>query len=244
MMSKSASALAWTIALSLDLCAAQDFQRSYELSPGGQILIANISGKISVKGYKGNAIEITAIKRGSQAESIEIVDRSFGNRIDIHARFPRFATSGASVDFEVQVPSSVAFNFSRIRSFNGNVEVADVRGRIMAESVRGNVEIKNVSGLVNASSMSGNVNAGLEQVVGKSNMNFSSISGNISVSAPANLGALVDMSSASGILRTDFPIEIQERRYGPGRSARGRLGSGQVMLRITSVSGNVSLLQK
>ena len=75
-------------------------------------------------------------------------------------------------------------------------------------------------------------------------MNFTSISGNINVTAAAGLGAFVDMSSATGMLKTDFPIEIQERRYGPGRSARGRVGSGQQLLRMASVSGNVNLVQK
>jgi DUF4097 and DUF4098 domain-containing protein YvlB len=78
----------------------------------------------------------------------------------------------------------------------------------------------------------------------RNNMSFSSISGNIDISAPSNLDALVEMSSASGILKTDFPLEIQESRYGPGRSARGRLGKGKQILHIRSVTGRVSLIQK
>jgi DUF4097 and DUF4098 domain-containing protein YvlB len=72
-------------------------------------------------------------------------------------------------------------------------------------------------------------------------MKFSSVSGNVAVRAPASLDADIEMSSVSGSLKTDFPIEIQERRYGPGRSARGRLGGGASNLRITSVSGRISL---
>ncbi len=75
-------------------------------------------------------------------------------------------------------------------------------------------------------------------------MTFRSISGNVEVSAPSNLDALVDMSTASGMLKTDFPIDVQERRYGPGREARGRLGSGKQILWINSQSGRVSLIQK
>jgi hypothetical protein len=51
------------------------------------------------------------------------------------------------------------------------------------------------------------------------------------------------MSTISGGLKTDFPIEVTEPRYGPGRSAKGRIGSGARNLHIRSVSGRVSLLK-
>jgi hypothetical protein len=233
-----------TIVFSLQSGVAQDFRRTYEIGAGGQISIFNNLGDIHVKGFKGTTIEIVAIRKGPNREAIEIVDRSFGNRIELFPRYPQFPTGDTTVDFEVQVPAATGFNFGRLRSFNGNVEVSDVRGRVVAESVRGRVEIKNVSGLVSASSMSGNVSAEIDQIQGNCNMNFTSISGNIRVVASPDLSALVDMSSASGMLKTDFPIEIQERRYGPGRSARGRVGSGKQILRMASVSGSVDLVQK
>jgi hypothetical protein len=72
------------------------------------------------------------------------------------------------------------------------------------------------------------------------------VSGNVTVRAPADLNAYIDMSTVSGSLRTDFPIEVMERRYGPGQSARGRVGpqgSDGINLRIRSVSGRISLVK-
>ena len=238
------SLVSTALAFSLQLGMAQDFQKSYVLPPGGQILIGNILGDIKVEGYKGDAIEIVARKKGPDQDQVEIRDRSFRDRIDLQSVYPYPGIGTASVDFEVRVPTSIPYNFSRISSFSGKVEVSNVIGRLRAESVRGDVEIKGVSGLVSASSHSGNVRVEVDQAQGRNNMKFSSISGDVSVRAPAGLDALVDMSSISGLLKTDFPIEIQERRYGPGRSARGRLGAGTQMLFMTSVSGIVSLNQK
>jgi hypothetical protein len=230
--------------LSLQLGSAQDFRKSYTISAGGQVIIGNVLGNIKITGYAGDSIEVLAFKKGDHPESIEITDNSLGNRIELHARYPQSQVNSGSVDFEVRVPRLVGINFSRISSFSGNVEVTDVSGRIRAESVRGNVEVKDVQGLVSATSMSGNVTADLGKSREPGNMRFSSISGDVSVKAPANLDALIDMSSASGLLKTDFPIEVQERRYGPGRTGRGRLGSGRQILRMTTVSGNVNLTQK
>jgi DUF4097 and DUF4098 domain-containing protein YvlB len=92
--------------------------------------------------------------------------------------------------------------------------------------VSGNVDVKDVSGLVSASAVSGNVTVEIRSLEGAGDMKFAAVSGNVTVKAPANLDADIEMSSVSGSLKTDFPIEVQERRYGPGRSAR--LGETEV----------------
>jgi len=232
------------LALTLRLGLAQDFHKSYFISAGGQIVIGNSLGNIKVAGYKGDGIEVLGFKRGTERDTIEIADNSSGDRIELFPKYPNNRSGGSIVDFEVRVPIEKAFNFSRLFSYAGDVEVSNVNGRIWVRSVKGKVTVKDVSGLVFASSLSGDVSAEIDQVQGRNDMRFSSISGNIKVLAPAKLDALIEMSSSTGLLRTDFPIEIQERRYGPGRMARGRLGSGTQILHITSVSGSVNLLQK
>jgi len=74
-------------------------------------------------------------------------------------------------------------------------------------------------------------------------MTFSTASGDVSVKLPGNLDAEIEISSISGSIHTDFPIEIQEQDHGPGSHARGRLGSGATHLSLSSASGDVSLLR-
>jgi hypothetical protein len=61
------------------------------------------------------------------------------------------------------------------------------------------------------------------------------------VRLPLNIDADVEMSSASGEVKTNFPLAVETEHYGPGQRARGRLGSGSRRLHISSASGNVSL---
>jgi hypothetical protein len=49
------------------------------------------------------------------------------------------------------------------------------------------------------------------------------------------------MSTVSGDIETNFPIEVKQDRYGSGSRAEGQLGSGARTLKISSASGNVSL---
>ena len=97
------------------------------------------------------------------------------------------------------------------------------------------------SGAVDAKSTSGNVKVDLARVDGTSPLEFSSVSGNVVVRVPSGVGADVEMSTLSGSLHTDFPINVEERKYGPGKSAKGRVGDGARVVKMTSVSGNLNL---
>jgi hypothetical protein len=221
----------------------QDFQKTYDIPPGGVIRIRNVSGDVKIIGSNETKVVVTAIKEGRDRDLLQIEDRSEGDRIDLQPRYPQVRNCNASVTFEVRVPQATSYNFDRISSVSGKVDVRNVTGQIRAESVSGAVGVTDVSGLVSASSVSGDVSVQITRLQGAGDMRFSSISGDVTVRAPANLDGDVEMSTMSGSLRTDFPIEVQERRYGPGRSARGRLGSGARNLRITTVSGRVSLIR-
>jgi DUF4097 and DUF4098 domain-containing protein YvlB len=219
---------------------AQDFQRTYKIAPDGSIRIVTVSGDVRVQGYDGSEVVAEGFRVGRDRDRVEILDRSAADHVDLGVHYQE-GNGDASINFLVKVPRSVSYNFDDIRSVSGSVHLSDVTGHVRARSVSGSVEIKNVTGIVSAESTSGNVDVVLRQIEGTGDMRFSSISGNVAVKAPANLNAVVAMSTLSGTLTTDFPIDIQERRYAPGRSARGRLGTGACGIRITSVSGRVSL---
>ena len=240
---------------------AQDFQRSYQLSPGGQISIRTVSGNVDVIGYEGNAVTVTGIKEGRDRDRVEIEDRSGGNRIDVGVHYPERCNCDASVRFEVRVPRAMNFQCDsissvsgsvrvenvtgtlRARSVSGEVTVSNVNGRVDASAVSGDVEVGNVAGTVSAKSTSGDVKVEITRLEGGDGMEFASTSGNVSVRVPENLDASVEMSVLSGSLKTDFPLQIEKPEYGPGQKAHGQLGSGSRRLKLSSVSGNVSLVR-
>ncbi len=232
-----------TSALFYGTAQAQDFQRSYRIAAEGSVRVITISGTIRVQGYDGAEVVVEGSKRGRDRDNVEIMDRSTQDHVNVGVRYPEGRGGNASVDFVVRVPRGVRFNFSDISTVSGDVYLSDVVGNIRARSVSGSVEVTNVTGIVSADSVSGNVNVYLKKVEGEGDMRFNSVSGNVTVRAPANLSGYVDMKSTIGALTTEFPIEIQEHRYAPGRSARGRLGTGTCSILISSVSGRVSLLK-
>jgi DUF4097 and DUF4098 domain-containing protein YvlB len=303
MLQKSVIGLVLILAAGIQLKAEQDFERSYDFAPFREILIDNRLGDFKVTGYDGKEIKISASKRGSDKDSVEIVEKSFGHRIHISPEYPKFKKIETSVHFEVKVPNSmnlvplkvIAKTQSRnikvptpkqpvlfklvmksksggieitdincfleahsesgdievkdsrgileARSGSGDIDIVDYKGDLRAHSYRGNIKLVNVDGHVDARSQSGDMKAEIKQAQSNNQWKFSSISGDITVTAPKDLSAIVEMSS-SGNLKSDFALDRSKRRYGEN-TAHGRLGSGGMrMIVMSSVSGSVSLMKE
>lgn len=221
--------------------SAQDFQKTYRIGAGGQVRIGNVSGDVIVTGYDGDSIVVTGTKKGRDRDMIEIEDRSGTANVDVGVRYPKNCNCDASIRFEVQVPRSVKYDFDHIASVSGDVRVTGVTGRLNASAVSGDVHITDVSGSVSASAVSGDVQVEINRLDGSDDMKFNTVSGDVSVMLPGSLDADVDMSSFSGSIKTDFAIEVRSERYGSRNSARAKLGEGSRRLKMSSVSGDLSL---
>ncbi|MBP1595174.1 MAG: hypothetical protein H6Q05_551 [Acidobacteria bacterium] len=227
------------------LASAQDLHRSYNIGAGSYIRVQNISGDIRVIGVAGTTVAVDAVVVGPDRQMISIEDLSTNNGIELRVKYPQTGNTNASVNFEVRVPSMVDYNFDRVNSVSGSVEVTGVRGRLKINSVSGEVTAKEITGTVNANSVSGDVMVELAHLEGTGDMKFNSVSGDVIVIAPAALGADIEMSTLSGALETNFPLQIEEKEFGPGRSARGTVGAGGgYSLRLSTISGKVSLTGK
>jgi hypothetical protein len=239
----------------------QDYTRTFQLETDASININNVSGHIVVTGYDGTAIVVSGRKTGRDQELVQIDDRSTANRVDVRVKYPEQCNCDASVDFDVKVPRGIRYTYESISTVSGHVSVTDVTGDLRARSVSGEVRVKSVRGATNASSVSGrvavddavgsvnakstsgSVNVVITQLQGVEAMDFSSVSGGVEVKMPANLDASVEMSVMSGGIKTDFPLNIEEKGHGLGKRATGTVGAGNRRLKLSSVSGSVSLLR-
>lgn len=256
-----AAAAAFVTLASFTAALGQDFNRSYRLATGGTIGVRNVSGDVEVTGYDGDQVVIQGFKEGRDRDVIEVEDLSGANNVDIRVKYPRDCHNcNASIRFVVQVPRSARYTLNPISSASGNIKltgvngdikvstasgdvlVSGVAGSVQASTASGEMSVREVAGTVSASTASGNVEVEIARLEGAENMKFSSASGDVNVRLPSSLDADVSMSTASGQIKTNFPLEVKESKYGSGSRAQGRLGSGARTLRISTASGNVSLM--
>jgi DUF4097 and DUF4098 domain-containing protein YvlB len=239
--------------------AAQDFQKSYPLGPGGSIRIENVSGNVNVTGHDGSAVTVAVFKEGRDTSVVEVEDLSTGNRVHLRAKYQENCRNcNASLRFEVRVPRS-GVNIDKISTASGDISASDLAGHVELNTASGDITLRNVSGEINvatasgqlkvtnatgtvsAASASGDVEVEIARLEGAGDLRFSSASGNVHVRLPSNLDARVSLATSSGNIDTDFPLEVKKQEYGPGATARGQLGSGARSLRIATASGDVSL---
>ncbi|HEY6329290.1 MAG TPA: DUF4097 family beta strand repeat-containing protein [Blastocatellia bacterium] len=221
---------------------ARDFQRSYRVPAGGSIRIRNVSGDINITGYDGSTVNVSATIDGSTRNMVRIEDDSSGRGVDIAVRYPNnYGNCDASVRFQIEVPRSISFDFDDLGSVSGDITISDVAGRFHVSTVSGYVHAAGVSGSISAKSVSGDVQAELVDVRGSDDMRFTTVSGNVTFSVPASAAAVVEMTSLSGSLSTDFPLHIQSERFTSRKSCSGQIGSGGRHLHVSTVSGSICL---
>lgn len=224
--------------------SAQDFQKSYSLEPGGRVTVTNMSGNVTIEGYDGSSIVVTATKTGEDVDRVTIEDRSGPGSVEIGVKYPRNCNCNASVDFVVRVPQRTEYRFEKITSMSGDVSIKNVTGAIEATAMSGDVRVGNITGTVAVTSMSGDVDVDIDRLEGAGDLAFTSMSGNVDVRLPSNADLDVSIRTVSGSIHSDFPIEIQTKKYGPGQTATARLGSASRTLRIKSMSGDVRFMRK
>ncbi len=244
--------------LSVSTVWGQDFYQTYALVPGNTISISNVSGEISVTGYGGTTVTVTAIREGRDKDVVQIEDRSSSGHLSLGVKYPEGGGNyQASVRFIVQVPlaqyrydalttasgdiklENVAGEI-KARTASGDITIAKVGGNVSVNTASGDISVQEASGTVSANTASGDVEVELISMDGNAEFKFASVSGDVTVKAPMGLNAQVEMSTISGSIETSFPIAVEERE-GPGQKASGVVGSGAARMRLTTVSGNISL---
>lgn len=182
----------------------------------GRLLLQMIKGQVQVKGHQGN-IDLQSFKGRTILEK----------------------TKGAIT----------LNNHSAIYSISdhqGPIDMVNHSGRMVVKGVKGSTVAKNVSGVMSLSglegSLSGQFEKGALEARFKSleNVTINSDEAAITIDAPKESGARVDLRSEKGHMRA--PIHIGKNRKGRWTHRKGRLkGKEQGNIKIISKYGNIVL---
>jgi hypothetical protein len=140
-----------------------------------------------------------------------------------------------SVDFTVRVPAGVRL---AARNVSGDVEAEGMRAYVDARSVSGDVRIS-TTGFGEASTVSGEIVAVLGSGGWSGDLDFRTVSGDITLELPARASTEVRVETMSGDIQSDFPLDVERRSM--RRRARGTIGEGGRELYLTTLSGDVRL---
>jgi DUF4097 and DUF4098 domain-containing protein YvlB len=158
-------------------------EKSYDVSPGGNLTVKKVVGDFTIKGWSKNVVEIT--------QSIKIKSYTRGEAEEVYRRvLASYDASGSKVriegdyngnrirnDFIINVPEK--FNVE-VGTSGGNINLSAVEGEIGISTSGGDIDVMDTAGRVKANTSGGD-------------LKFSSVSGPVKASTSGGDIDLVDI---------------------------------------------------
>jgi hypothetical protein len=127
----------------------------------------------------------------------------------------------------------------RVSTGNGDVEVRNAKARVHVSTGNGDVDVVTVEGPVEVSSGNGDIDVRMSALRARDDMQFSTGSGDVHLTLPANYNGELDASTGNGSIHSDFDLKIKGQ-LNP-RRIRATIGSGGPMLRMSTGNGQFEL---
>ena len=235
-----------------------DFRWEKALPAGNEVSINNINGDITVLPSSNGRVEVVGVKRGTgnferikadvQQTSHGIVvcvlpnEDSYCDDRGMHSESRNNRGdrdwNDVRMDLEISVPTNLTVSANAV---SGNISITGATGEVRANSVSGNVKLDRLrASSVYANSVSGDVEVSIQELTGRGDLTFHSVSGDITLDLPRQLDADLSMSTVSGGIDSDYAMTVGNGRM-DRRSMRATIGRGGRRLDFSTVSGNVKL---
>jgi hypothetical protein len=158
---------------------------------------------------------------------------------------------GDGVTITVPVNTSLKLNVT-----HGDITADGVHGEIDAETTHGDIGLHNVSGTVVANTTHGSLKVTMNQVDQSKPLSFTTMSGEIDVTLPADVKANLKLRALRGEIWSDFDVKLTgsspaSRRTAGGpyqitmdRTMNGTINGGGVDTTFYTVNGKITIRKK
>ncbi|MBL0741256.1 DUF4097 family beta strand repeat-containing protein [Chryseolinea lacunae] len=156
------------------------------------------------------------------------------------------------MDFVVKVPYSINLSVSTVN--NGDVDVENVKGAVMANNVNGSIRLQNLIGEAEASTINGNVDVEYAKNPPQ-DCRFYTLNGDINAWFQKGLAANLSFESFNGSFYTNIeklepmPVTVEKKDSNKGikykvNDNRFKVGTGGANLDFETFNGDVYLKEK
>ncbi len=227
--------------------ATDQWTKTYQLAPTGEIQIENNVGGIDVTGGTGTQVEVIAERtaRGATDQDakkllgqVQVVEESSPAKLRLEMKAPAGESGHLEVKYHVKVPSGANV---RLRASNGEISVAQLAGDLNAEANNGTVRGRELGGAVQASTTNGTMRLEMTSVA-PGGIKAETVNGVIDLTIPASAKADVDASCVNGRIAIDgMKLDGPEPTR---RHVGGRLNGGGPKIALDTVNGAVRITGK
>ncbi|HEX3101940.1 MAG TPA: hypothetical protein VHQ01_09120 [Pyrinomonadaceae bacterium] len=232
----------------------EKFDQTYPLNANGKVSLSNVNGSIVVEAWDRNEVKVEYTKTADSKDRLSEVEVKINSRPDslsVETNYDNWKQNNGNerwhnggklqVDFHLTVPRGAVLN--EIETVNGSVTVSKFTNFIKVSAVNGAVNATNLRGNVNLSTVNGEVVADLDKLETGSKIILSTVNGHVNLTIPSDSSATINADSVNGNISNDFGLPVRKGKY-VGRDLYGRLGTGDVRIKLDSVNGALAIGRK
>jgi DUF4097 and DUF4098 domain-containing protein YvlB len=229
---------------------------SYPLNANGRVCVSNRNGSIQVIAWDKNEVKLVAVKRAETKEQLNEVEIKIDARPDSFSVESDYGddrngkvdsdrkwrdTDKVVVEYELSVPRGAMLN--EIETVNGSVTLADFTNLVKVSTVNGTVRAANLRGTADLSTVNGEVAADFDKLAPGSRIALETVNGRVNLTIPSDSSATLKAESLNGVITNEFGLPSRRGKY-VGNSMHGRLGTGEVAIKLESVNGPLTVKRK
>ncbi|MEO7658538.1 MAG: DUF4097 family beta strand repeat-containing protein, partial [Pyrinomonadaceae bacterium] len=220
----------------------------------GRVNISNINGSITISAWDRNEVKLEYVKVADLKERLADVEVRISAKADFFSvetdygnwkgkdSGDRWRNNGKlNVEFKLMVPRGAFLN--EIETVNGSVHVSNFINVTKVSAVNGTVNAVNIRGTANLSTVNGEVVADFDRLETGSRITLDTVNGRVNLIIPSDSNATLKADSLNGNITNDFGLPVRKGKY-IGRDLYGRLGNGEVQIKLSSVNGGITIARK
>jgi hypothetical protein len=220
--------------------------REQTIAYGGRLSVdGGQNGGVSVKGWDGQGVLVRSKvdawgpDEGSARVVMSQVHVDFAAG-ELKASGPQNANNQwFAVSYEVFVPRSADLT---LKTHNGGISIADVRGNIQFEAINGGVNLKNLGGDVEGTTKNGGLNINLAGNRWEGNkLDARTTNGGVNISIPANYNAHFETATVNGHLNANFDMTVRGNVGEISKKLSTDIGSGGPTIHVETKNGGVNV---
>lgn len=221
--------------------------REQTIAYGGRLNVdGGTNGGVSIKGWDNASVLVRSKVEGWGAD--DSTAKAIVSRIHVDWSAGQVRATGPentdrhqnwSVSYEVFVPRNADLS---LKTHNGGISIADVRGSIQFEALNGGVNLKNLAGDVEGNTKNGGLNITLSgNRWDGAKLDARTTNGGINLYMPENYSAHFETATVNGHLNAFFPMTVHGNISEISRKLNTDIGSGGPTIHVETTNGGVNV---
>ncbi len=231
---------------------SERFEQTYPLNPNGTVSVSNVNGSIVIETWDKPEVKLEWVKTADAKENLGEVEIKIDARLEsfsVESNYLDWKRSGANgrtynkltVEYHLTVPRTAILD--EIETVNGSVSITNAENATKASAVNGEVKATNLRGTANLSTVNGTIIANFDQLQTGSRINLETVNGSVDLTIPSDANATLRAETVNGKISNDFGLPVRKGQY-VGRDMYGKIGTGDVQIKLGSVNGELSVKHK